>query len=216
MIQYSEFIDCVENRSLYCPEFRVRDNTLEGLLNKLRKSRKYNRMKQKIYSICIDIESLDANNFVFLDDIIGDSNLDIPTVKRFASGIARSRHIYISPDLSKIYSETILANNKDSSVFLGVFDYSLMYGNYDKYTSGCLVKIPLFKGMYRNNNNGTTFKIDRIIHDPKTKIVTKNEIINGIYCIYEGVILDDAGAVSGWIEEADIPIPVSLFKPIKG
>lgn len=216
MIKYSEFIDCLDGRILSCPDFKVKATTLDGLIDKIRKSRKYNKVKNKINSICIYIESIGVdNNFVFLDDVFMYDSLDIPSMKKLISSIARSRFLIIAPDLSEIYSEEIHVANKNSSIFLGVFDYSLMYGDYEKYTNGCKVKIPLFEGLYRNSNNGTTFIIDRLIHDPETKMVTKNDFINGIYCMYEGNIYDDAENESGWVEEADTPIPVSLFKPIK-
>ena len=214
MIKYEENIDCVIGRKLYCRDFNIKGKTLKEVISKISKSRKYIKYKNKINSICIDIEGIARkNDFIFLDDVVINDNLNVDDSKRIISSIAITRHLYVSPDLSEIYSEIICARNKDSSTMVGVFDYSLMYGNYEEYVDGNSVKIPLWEG-YRNSNNGTIFRIKGIIHHPNA-IITRDMFSNGVYCMYEGTIYDDNGSMSGWVEESDIPIPVSLFKPIK-
>lgn len=215
MIKYEENIDCIVDRELYCREFNIKGKTLKEVISKISRSRKYTKSKNKINSICIDIEGITRkNDFIFLDDVVINDNLNVDDLKRIISSIAITRHLYVSPDLSEIYSEIICARNKDFSTMVGVFDYSLMYGNYEEYVDGCIVKIPLWEG-YRNLNNGTTLRIKGIVHHPKNTIVTRDMFSNGVYCMYEGTIYDDNGSMSGWVEESDIPIPVSLFKPIK-
>lgn len=199
-----------KNRKFSCELFKIHGNSLDGLIEKISKSRKYKRIKNKLGMICINIECI-LNDIVFLYDIIDTINhISVLKYKKIISSIATSRDLYISSNLDEIYCETICADLSDEYSFSpAIFDYGLLYGNYRMYNKDEEVAI---KNLHRSYGNNVDFKIDEVL-TPANSIINERSISYGVFCMYGGTVYDDGKPVK-YLYEADLPIPVSLFKPL--
>lgn len=213
MIKYSDNIDCIKNRKFSCKLFKIYDNSLDGLVEKIYKSKKYKRIKNNLSMICINIECI-PNNIVFLDDIINIHNdISILEYKKLISSIATTRDLYISSNLDEIYYEIIYTDLSEKYLYsLAIFDYGLLYGNFRMYNKNEEI---IVKNLHRSYGNDIKFKIDEIITQIDSSITERN-IIDGVFCMYGGTIYDINNEPVKRLYEADLPIPVSLFKPLNG
>lgn len=214
MIKYANHIDSLilssgKSRIFSSERYNKKANSLSKLVEKISRCRKYKKEKDKIIDVAISIECPSyKNNFVLLGDVMPET-CTLVEYKKMISAIADIRMLYLSPNMDEIYSEWIDAiDNKHAPV--AIFDYGLMYSKYKKYKNGDLVKVPNWSHC-DYYTNVLKIKEPRFMKD---SIVKYDDNHSTIGCMYTGIFLRENGDPEDSIWDTDVPIPVSLFKPL--
>ena len=205
-IKYEDKLDAIKNRKVECKLFKIKGDSLDEVIDKIKKKRKYKKIKDTIQYIKINIESLENNNYIFGNDIIR-NGMDMNECKRIASSISTYRYLGLSADLSEIYFERIDVNMDEDSPASLFFDYGLIYGNYDKLNNGEIIKIPW---ELCNHYYTSMYKLCGIESD-SSKLIDIEDVSNGLFYMYFGNLLDLEGNYITSIDEMSDPIPVSLI-----
>ena len=210
MIKYADKLEYVDNHIFISNEYRVVANSLQEIVELIKNKNKYRFFKNKRIHpyIMIKAKPLNPSNMIFKEGGIKPS-YSLLEAKSLLSKHCIDRWIYLSLDLDEIYFESIdirIIGEGDTSI-TNFFDYAILYGN-KEYNFGDIVSIPKWRSRGRTSN---IYKITEVPY-PKNSIITDQIILHfGIFCIYEGQLLDNNNQTIGYVEELDPPIPVALF-----
>lgn len=206
MIKYYDKIDSLHHRyfTFDSPEVNILDANLEFLLKIL-----YDMEAKGNYSGCYYIDILNADesdNDTFVSEIIDNNkNYNIFEIKKLLSDIAINRFIIVSSDLSEIYCEGIEVGVDEFSTVTSYFDYGIMYGN-----KSFAKKDIVYTNYLDYGENDIKFKIERL-PNPIDSNIAGSDVSEGIYCMYNGILLDENNNELKVIDTIDIPLPSSTF-----
>ena len=207
-IKYEDNLDAIKFRKFRSYDFNVKAKSLDKLVEKIYKSKKYKMRKDSMLFVSIEVECLNSDTWVLVPDIFPDE-LSVLDAKRLASSIAVYRVITLSPDLSEIYFEKIRVKVGKTRGTLLYFDYGLLYGNYKPLDLSKPLKVNV---PWRKYGVDTSYYIiDRLINDPNEILKTKNLTSYEAYYMYGGELYHNDNRVIGWIEAVENPIPLSLI-----
>ena len=207
-IKYEDKLDAIKFRKFRSYDFNVKAKSLDKLVEKIYKSKKYKMIKDSMLFVSIEVECLNSDTWVLVPDIFPDE-LSVLDAKRLASSIAVSRTIALSPDLTEIYFEKLRIKVGKTRGTLLYFDYGLLYGNYEPLDLNKPLTVNVPWRMYGSDTS--YYIIDRLINNPNIRLKTKDLISYEAYYMYGGELCDKYNRIIGWIEEAEDPIPVSLI-----
>lgn len=207
-IKYSDKLDGINFRTFESYDFKVKSDSLEGLIEKICKKRKYKKIKDDVSYIEINVESLNNDTWILMSDIFP-KELSVLEVKRLSSFIATKRIIALAPDFSEIYFEVFHVKTGCSSSSLFYFDYSLLYGNYKPLDLSKLVRTNVPWEMYKTKTS--YYIVERLLSDPNRIIKLEDIELHDLYCMYGGTLYDSNNEVVGYIEDIENPVPLSLI-----
>lgn len=207
-IKYEDKLDAIKFRSFKYSNFKAKASSLNELIDKIKKKRKYKKIKDNKPFIIIEIESLGNDTWVVESDIFPDE-LSVLDAKRLASSIATHRLLGLSPDLTEIYFEEIHFKIDDCSSTMIYFDYSLLYGNYKPLDLSTPIRSNVPWEMYKTKTS--YYIIDKLINDPNETLRIEDLNSNEAYYMYGGDLYDENDKLIGWIEPVEHPIPLSLI-----
>ena len=208
-IKYSDKLDGINFRTFESYDFKIKSESLEVLIEKICKNKKYKKKKDSIPYIQIKVESLNDDTWILLKDIFPSKELSMLDAKRLASSIATHRILGLSPDLSEIYFEKIHVKVDETTSALLYFDYSLIYGDYKLLDLSKPIRVNVPWKVYEADTS--YYIIQKLINNPNDTLNIDELIRDGVYYMYGGTLYDNEDEVVGYIEDVENPIPLSLI-----
>lgn len=207
MIKYSEELYSTDSKQFIfeSPETgNLKSDNLDDLIKSLSSMKiKGNHIEHYFINI---FKNNNASNEVYINDIIDDNkSYSVLEIKKLMSEIAINRFVIVSSSLDEIYSEEIEVKVDEFSTVTSYFDYGLLYGN-----KSFSEKDIVYTNYLNSEKNGIKFQIERLPNPIDMKIAGRN-VSEGVYCMYNGTLLDKKNNEFQIIDTIDIPIPSSTF-----
>ena len=210
MIKYYDKLDSLYHKyfSFDSSEVSILDAKLEFIIKVLSDMKTTGNYHGCYY---IDILRSDENDTLISEIIDNNRNYNVFEVKKLLSDIAINRFIIVSSDLSEIYCEGVEVKVDEFSTVTSYFDYGILYGD-KPFTEKDIIYTDYLDYVVMDaiRDNDIKFKIERI-PNPIDSNIAGSDVSEGVYCMYNGILLDKNNNELKVIDTIDIPLPSSTF-----